>query len=81
MVQAALNGELDGVPTETDPVFGLIMPISCPNVPAATLNPRQTWADKTAYDTQAHKLLDMFAENFTAFAGQVPVEVRATGRR
>lgn len=81
MIQAALNGELDGVSTETDPLFGLVMPTSCPNVPAATLNARQTWADKTAYDTQAHKLLDMFAENFAAFAGQVPAEVLAAGRR
>lgn len=81
MVQAALNGELDGVPTETDPIFGLITPTLCSNVPAAILNPRQTWTDKTAYDTQAHRLLDMFTDNFAAFAGQVPAEVRAAGRR
>ena len=30
MVHAALNGDLDEVPTELDPIFGLPMPIACP---------------------------------------------------
>ena len=40
------------------------MPTSCPNVDAGILNPRNTWADKEAYDTQAEKLRDMFRSNF-----------------
>ena len=47
------------------------MPTSCPGVPADVLDPRSTWADKAAYDTQAQKLAAMFVENFKTFAGDV----------
>ena len=49
---------------ETHPIFNLRMPTSCPEVPADILNPRNTWADKEAYDRQAEKLRDMFRANF-----------------
>ncbi|MDP6520149.1 MAG: phosphoenolpyruvate carboxykinase (ATP), partial [Planctomycetota bacterium] len=42
----------------------LKMPKSCPGVDAQILNPRNTWADKEAYDTAADKLRDMFRANF-----------------
>ena len=34
-------------------------------MPAEILDPRQTWADKAAYDAQARELRDMFRQNFT----------------
>ena len=55
MVTAALNGELANVEYEKDPIFGLAVPKTCPNVPAEVLNPRSTWADKDAYDESAKK--------------------------
>ena len=64
LLNAALNGELDGVETETQPILNLKMPKSCPGVDSAILNPRNTWSDKAAYDTQATKLRDMFRDNF-----------------
>jgi phosphoenolpyruvate carboxykinase (ATP) len=64
LLNAALNGELDGLESHLHPVFNLRMPRSCPGVPAELLDPRQTWADKAAYDAQALKLRDMFRENF-----------------
>jgi phosphoenolpyruvate carboxykinase (ATP) len=64
LLNAALNGELDEVETETQPILNLKMPKSCPGVDANILNPRNTWADKDAYDTTATKLRDMFRENF-----------------
>jgi phosphoenolpyruvate carboxykinase (ATP) len=47
------------------------MPTACPGVDAKVLNPRNTWSDKAAYDTQANKLRDMFRKNFQekGFAG------------
>jgi phosphoenolpyruvate carboxykinase (ATP) len=79
MVNAALSGALKDVPTVVDPNFGVAVPKECPGVPAEVLNPRNTWADKAAYDAQARKLAGMFAENFKAFADQVPADVRAAG--
>ena len=78
MVNAVLNGELNNVEYETDPVFGVEIPKTCPNVPQEVLNPRNTWADKTAYDNQARKLAAMFIENFKQFEDQVSEEVRRT---
>ncbi|NGY04559.1 phosphoenolpyruvate carboxykinase (ATP) [Solimonas terrae] len=64
LLNAALNGELDGVETETQPILNLKMPKSCPGVDSAILNPRNTWSDKDAYDATATKLRDMFRDNF-----------------
>jgi phosphoenolpyruvate carboxykinase (ATP) len=81
MVNAALNGQLTNVPAVMDPVFKVSVPLSCPGVPSEALNPRNTWADKTAYDQQARKLAKMFIENFTTFEGQVSAEVVQAGPR
>jgi phosphoenolpyruvate carboxykinase (ATP) len=78
MVNAVLNGDLDNVSYETDPVFGVEIPKTCPNVPQEVLNPRNTWKDKAAYDIQARKLAGMFIENFKQFEDQVSEEVRRT---
>jgi phosphoenolpyruvate carboxykinase (ATP) len=79
MVHAALDGALNDVPTVNDPLFDIAVPTACPNVPPEVLNPRNTWSDKAAYDAQARKLAEMFAENFKAFANDVTAEVRAAG--
>jgi phosphoenolpyruvate carboxykinase (ATP) len=81
MVRAALDGRLDGVPTVKDPIFGVEVPTSCPDVPAEFLQPRATWADPDAYDRQARALAHMFAENFAAYADGVSASVRAAGPR
>ena len=81
MVTAALSGALDNVPTEADPVFGLAVPTSVPEVPSEVLHPRETWTDGAAYDRAATELADMFTENFRQFADQVPESVRAAGPR
>ena len=81
MVRAAISGDLDDVPTTTDPIFGVEVPTSCPDVPAEFLQPRSTWQDQAAYDVQARTLARMFAENFEAFADGVPSSVREAGPR
>jgi phosphoenolpyruvate carboxykinase (ATP) len=81
MVRAALAGDLDGVETVTDPVFGLAVPVSVPHVPDEVLRPRETWEDPSAYDEAAAKLAGMFRENFEKFADEVPAEVVEAGPR
>jgi len=46
-------------------------------VDSKILNPRETWADKNAYDTQAAKLVEMFRKNFVKFEDHVDAEVLA----
>ncbi len=79
MVRAALSGALDDVPTELDPTFGVVVPLSCPDVPADVLQPRSTWTDGDAYDRQAAALARMFVENFAAYTDGVSEAVRAAG--
>ncbi len=64
ILDAALNGDLDGVETEQHPIFNLAMPVTCPDVPDEILNPRNTWDDPADYDVVAGKLRDMFVANY-----------------
>ncbi len=75
LITAALNGDLNKVEYEQLPVFGLAMPKSCPNVPAEILNPRNTWADKNAYDTKANTLAASFVKNFAQYAEYANEEI------
>jgi phosphoenolpyruvate carboxykinase (ATP) len=79
MISAALSGRLRDVPTSPDPVFGLQIPESVPDVPDEVLQPRSTWPDGAAYDAAAAKLAGMFRENFEKFAQNVSEAVRQAG--
>ncbi len=79
MVRAAIGGTLDDVPTRVDPNFGLTVPTSCPEVPAAFLDPRGTWSDPAAYDEAAAKLARMFVANFADVAEGVSPEIADAG--
>ncbi len=78
MVTAALSGALDSAAMRTDPVFGLDVPKSCPEVPAEVLDPKSTWKDPKAYDKKAQHLAGLFRDNFKNFP-QVEEKVRAAG--
>jgi len=66
LLNAALDGKLDDVPTEQLDILGLTVPTECPGVPTEILNPRNTWEDPAAYDAAATKLRDMFRANYEA---------------
>lgn len=67
IIDAIHTNALDSVAYETDPIFGLAVPTSCPNVPADVLIPKKTWADQAAYDQQARKLAELFNQNFETY--------------
>ena len=77
MIRAILNGSLAEVETQPDPIFGLNIPTSCPDVPTEVLIPRNTWKDKDAYDAKARDLARRFNENFKKYADGVSESVRA----
>jgi len=76
MIDAALNGSLDGVETARHPVFGLHWPTACPGVPPEALDPRTSWPDKDAYDARAAALAQDFEDNFARFEPHVSDKVR-----
>ena len=77
LITAALNGELDHVEYITHPIFGLNMPVTCPEVPDEILNPINTWADKDAYMKKALDLAGQFNKNFEKFADYANEEILA----
>jgi phosphoenolpyruvate carboxykinase (ATP) len=79
MVNAVLDGKLKDVPTWTHPVFGVAVPESCPRVPTEMLNPRNTWRDSAAYDTEARKVAGLFQANFEKFASEVSADIAGAG--
>ena len=79
MISAALNGELKDAEFSTHNMFGLQMPLNCPNVPAEVLNPRNTWKDTAAYDKKAGELANSFKKNFEKFEAYANDEIMAGG--
>lgn len=75
MITAALEGKLKDVKYETLPIFDLQFPTSCESVPSEILNPRETWADKTAYDETANKLAVQFVKNFEQFISETSEDI------
>ncbi|MCJ8325416.1 MAG: phosphoenolpyruvate carboxykinase [Rhizobiales bacterium] len=75
LLEAALSGSLDKVAMRIDENFGLQVPISVANVDTKLLNPRDTWADESAYDQQAEALAIMFRNNFVKYQDRVSVAV------
>jgi phosphoenolpyruvate carboxykinase (ATP) len=78
-VTSILNGSLRNAKFVEHPIFGLRMPTEVPGVPSEVLDPRNTWADKAAYDAKAKELAKKFRDNDTKFT--VTPEVRAAGPR
>ncbi|MEE9165392.1 MAG: phosphoenolpyruvate carboxykinase [Nitrospinota bacterium] len=77
LLNAALSGSLNDVPTVKDEVFGLHVPTSCPGVPTEVLQPINTWDNKSAFKEKAKDLAGRFEKNFKEFADMVSPEVRA----
>jgi phosphoenolpyruvate carboxykinase (ATP) len=75
MITAALDGKLDTVGYTAHPVFGMMMPETCPGVPTEILNPRSTWADTAAYDAKSKDLAAQFVQNFEKYASGVTAEI------
>jgi len=75
LIQAVLKGGLAELPFRKEAIFGLNIPVLCPGVPNSILDPKNNWADKTAYETTAKKLLAAFEENYQQQHAQDVAEV------
>jgi len=77
ILRAALSGRIETSKLVRDPVFGLGVPRDVPGVPREVLDPRATWSDASAYDTQAARLAGMFRENFRRYSGEATPAILA----
>jgi len=68
MISAILDGKLNNMTFVPDPIFGLHMPESCPNVPQEILDPINTWTEKGAFIQKAIQLAHSFHLNFEKFS-------------
>lgn len=79
IVDAIHSGELKDVETVVDPTFGLAVPTKVAGVPDEILKPRNTWADKAAFDATAMKLAHLFKANFVQYDAKASDAVKAAG--
>jgi len=77
LLTAALDGSLGEVAFRKDENFGFEVPVEVPGVAEVLLDPRRTWADPAAYDAQAAKLVQMFADNFAQYVPFIDDDVKA----
>jgi phosphoenolpyruvate carboxykinase (ATP) len=77
MLSEAIAGNLDEVDFQSDPIFGIKVPLSVEGVPDEVLVPRNTWIDKNAFDEKARELAKMFINNFKQFESEASQDLLA----
>ncbi len=77
LLTAALDGSLNNADFRRDENFGFDVPVAVTGIDNALLDPRNTWADKAAYDANAAKLVGMFSDNFAQYEKHVSDDVLA----
>jgi phosphoenolpyruvate carboxykinase (ATP) len=81
LLRAALDGSLARAGYRRDPFLGFETPLAAPGVEPGMLDPAATWSSPARYADAAARLVDMFRENFRAFAPSVDKDVRDAGPR
>ncbi len=79
LLNAALCGDLDTVEYRVDDIFGLDMPVSCPDVDERLLDPAATWPDQQAYRDKALELAASFDQAFAQFRDGVSEDIANAG--
>lgn len=79
LLHEALDGKLLDAEFIRDPIFNFDIPTRVSGVPQEILDPKNTWADKAAYDAQAKKLAQLFHENFKPYSSELPKEIANSG--
>jgi len=67
IIDGILDGSIENTDTKMLPVFNLEIPTSLPNVDTGILDPRDTYADVSEWQTKADHLARLFIDNFVMF--------------
>ncbi|MGM9585195.1 MAG: phosphoenolpyruvate carboxykinase (ATP) [Faecousia sp.] len=69
IIDAILSGDILKAETKKIPMFNLEVPTSLPGVNPAILDPRDTYADASEWETKAKDLASRFIKNFVKYTG------------
>ena len=69
IIDAILNGDILNAPTKKIPYFNFEVPTELPGVDPKILDPRDTYADASEWETKAMDLADRFIKNFKKYEG------------
>ncbi len=69
IIDAILNGNINNVPTKKIPYFNLEVPTVLDGVDTNILDPRDTYKDRSEWETKAKDLSMRFIKNFTKYEG------------
>ena len=67
IIDAILDGSIEKAPTKMIPYFNFEVPTALPGVDPNILDPRDTYADKNAWEEKAKDLSGRFIKNFEKF--------------
>ena len=69
IIDAILDGSILKAETKTIPYFNFEVPTALPGVDPAILDPRDTYANASEWETKAQDLAARFQKNFTKYTG------------
>ena len=69
IIDAILNGDILNVPTKKIPFFDFEVPTELKGVDTGILDPRDTYADASEWETKAKDLAGRFVKNFAKYEG------------
>ena len=69
IIDAILSGDILKAETKKIPLFNLEVPTNLPGVDPKILDPRDTYADVTEWETKAKDLAGRFVKNFVKYTG------------
>ena len=67
IIDAILSGAIKDAPTKKIPMFDFEVPTELPGVDPAILDPRDTYADASEWETKAKDLAERFIKNFKKY--------------
>ena len=69
IIDAILNGDIEKASTKEIPYFNFAVPTELPGVDTNILDPRNTYADASEWETKAKDLAQRFVKNFAKYEG------------